>query len=309
MLRNEHQRKAVVVDANGRFGEPDVPRLTAWARRGRQTSVATSSYEATRVDGWFAGRDLWPAGSPSQLALIADLEARFPPLQDPTTGTRVGIGVATGCDDVFITTDPDLVERERLLPLLRSPDTTTGSVDWSGRFLVNPWNGSGLVDLERYPRLAEYLNEHGHRLRARHIAKQRTATWFRTIDRVDHRLTERPKLVLPDMKAAAHPVLDEGGFYPHHNLYYVVSDVWDPEVLGGLLLSDIANLFVGAYCVRMRGGTYRFQAQYLRRIRVPDPQSISPRTARALARAFDARDREQATGIAAEAYGLPVTPG
>ncbi|MGI8632679.1 MAG: Eco57I restriction-modification methylase domain-containing protein [Solirubrobacterales bacterium] len=309
VLRNERQRKAVVVDANRSFGESDVSRLTTWARRGRRASVTTPSYEATRVKGWFAGRDLWPAGSPSQLALIAELEARFPPLQDPATGTRVGIGVATGCDDVFITTAPDLVEDDRLLPLLQAPDTTTGSVEWSGRYLVNPWNGSGLVDLERYPRLAEYLHGNGHRLRARHIAKQRPATWYRTIDRVDHRLRERPKLVLPDMKGAAHPVLDEGRFYPHHNLYYVVSEAWDPEVLGGLLLSDIANLFVGAYCVRMRGGTYRFQAQYLRRIRVPDPRSINRRTARALARAFEARDRERATGIAAEVYGLPAIPG
>jgi hypothetical protein len=304
VLRNEQQRKAVVVDANGGFGESQAPRLSAWARSGRRKNVATASYEATRVDGWFSGRDLWPAGSPSQLALIADLEARFPPLQDPTTGTRVGIGIATGCDDVFITTDPDLVEDDRLLPLLQAPDTTTGSVDWSGRYLVNPWNGSGLADLDRYPQLAEYLHDNGRRLKARHVAKQRPATWYRTIDRVDHGLTDRPKLVLPDMKAAAHPVLDEGGFYPHHNLYYVVSDVWNLEVLGGLLLSDIANLFVGAYCVRMRGGTYRFQAQYLRRIRVPDPRSIKRSEGRALAAAFVARDAEAASGIARRIYGI-----
>jgi len=177
-------------------------------------------------------------------------------------------------------------------------------VNWSGRYLVNPWNGSGLVDLDLYPQLAEYLHEHGDRLRARHIAKHRPATWYRTIDRVDHALTDRPKLVLPDMKAAAHPVLDEGGFYPHHNLYYVVSDVWDPEVLGGLLLSDVANLFVGAYCVRMRGGTYRFQAQYLRRIRVPSPASIKAGDRRSLTAAFHSRDVEQATAVAARIYGV-----
>jgi hypothetical protein len=309
VLKNAGQREALVVDAKSGFGEADAPRLSAWARRGQRTNVATASYEATRVEGWFTGRDLWPAGSPSELALIADLEARFPPLQDAATGTRVGIGVATGCDDVFITTDPNLVEGDRLLPLLRASDTTSGSVDWSGRFLVDPWNGSGLVDLAEYPRLSEYLHHNGHRLRARHVAKQHPATWYRTIDRVDHALTDRPKLVLPDMKAAAHPVLDEGAFYPHHNLYYVVSDVWDLEVLGGLLLSDIANLFVGAYCVKMRGGTYRFQAQYLRRIRVPDPRSIARRMARSLAQAFRDRDRERATGAAAEAYGLRAAIG
>jgi adenine-specific DNA-methyltransferase len=155
-----------------------------------------------------------------------------------------------------------------------------------------------------YPRLGAYLDDNQYRLRGRHIAQQRPATWYRTIDRVHQDLTARPKLLIPDIKAAAHPVLDEGGYYPHHNLYYVVSDVWDLEVLGGLLLSDIANLFVGAYCVKMRGGTYRFQAQYLRRIRVPDPRSINRRDARSLARAFAARDRHESTGIAAKLYGL-----
>ena len=304
VLRNAPQGKAVVVDAKAAFDESDAPGLTAWAKRGRRKVIAEPSYEATRVDGWFGGRDLWPAGSPSQLALIADLEARFPPLQDPATGTRVGIGVATGCDEVFITDDTDLVESDRLLPLLQANDIADGSAAWSGSYLVNPWNGSGLVDLDRYPRLAAYLDDNQRRLRRRHIAQVRPATWYRTIDRVHQDLTGRPKLLIPDIKAAAHPVLDEGGHYPHHNLYYVVSDTWDLEVLGGLLLSDIANLFVGAYCVKMRGGTYRFQAQYLRRIRVPDPRSIKARDRRALAAAFDERDVERATSVAQKLYGI-----
>ena len=99
-------------------------------------------------------------------------------------------------------------------------------------------------------------------------------------------------------------MLDKGGFYPHHNLYYVVSDKWDLEVLGGLLLSDIANLFVGAYCVKMRGGTYRFQAQYLRKIRVPKPDAIDAPTAAVLAHAFRNRDRAAATDAAAALYGI-----
>jgi hypothetical protein len=115
-------------------------------------------------------------------------------------------------------------------------------------------------------------------------------------------------LVLPDLKAASHPVLDDGRYYPHHNLYYVVSDSWDLEVLGGLLLSDVANLFVGAYCVKMRGGCYRFQAQYMRRIRVPDPKAVPNRIRRSLADAFLTRDVERATAAARRAYGLEHLP-
>lgn len=102
--------------------------------------------------------------------------------------------------------------------------------------------------------------------------------------------------------------MDYGNAYPHHNLYFVVSDAWDLEVLGGLLLSDVANLFVGTYCVKMRGGCYRFQAQYLRRIRVPDPESISSSHRRGLSAAFAERDGEAATHIALQLYGLDGLP-
>ena len=50
--------------------------------------------------------------------------------------------------------------------------------------------------------------------------------------------------------------------------------MWDLEVLGGLLISAIGQFFVESYGVRMRGGYFRFQAQYLRRIRVPDPKTL-----------------------------------
>ncbi len=236
------------------------------------------SVEASRLDSWFDGRDLWPTGSPAQLALVAELEAKFPPLEDPRTGTRVGIGVATGCDDVYITKDPDLVESDRLLPLLQAGDITDGHASWSGGYLVNPWDDDGLVDLARYPRLRDVPD---HRRRSApgpaHGPEESWAVVPHHRPRAC-RTASRPKLVLPDIKAASHPVLDDGRYYPHHNLYFVVSDQWDLEVLGGLLLSDVANLFVGAYCVKMRGGCYRFQAQYVRRIRVPDRVDISARS-------------------------------
>lgn len=307
VLRNHEQATASVVGTTGAFGASEAAHLSSWVRGGGRRKTQSTSYEASRVERWFTGSDLWPSGSPAQLELIADLESRFPPLQHSGDSTRVGVGVATGCDEVFITTDPNLVESDRLLPLLQAGDTTDGSVDWSGHYLVDPWADTGLVDLARYPRLARYLHDHEGRLRGRHVAKQRHAAWYRTIDRVDHRLTGRAKLVLPDMKAAAHPVLDPGQFYPHHNLYFVVSDGWDLEALGGLLLSEVANLFVGAYCVRMRGGTYRFQAQYLRRIRVPMSDALSSADRRGLAQAFGDRDAQAATTLASKVYGLSAS--
>ena len=73
-------------------------------------------------------------------------------------------------------------------------------------------------------------------------------------------------------------------------------------MLGALLLSDFGQFFVESYGVRMRGGYLRFQAQYLRRIRVPDPDNISVAQAHALRAAFRTRDIKAATQIASDLY-------
>ena len=304
VLRNGPQGPANVVTTTDGFDANDGRTLTRWLADCRGVAPGGSRFDAALLDRWFGGSGHWPSGPPGALELISDLEKRFDPLEDWRTGTRIGIGVATGCDDAFVVEDAPEIERCRLLPMLTAQDIASGSPRWSGRFLVNPWEEGRLVDLEEYPGLASYLQRHGDRIRQRYVARNRPGSWYRTIDRVDPSLQARPKLVLPDLKSTAHPVLDTGEFYPHHNLYYVVSDKWDLEVLGGLLLSDIANLFVGAYCVKMRGGTYRFQAQYLRKIRVPAPDSIDAVDASALAQAFKSRDRATATHVAAALYGI-----
>ena len=81
----------------------------------------------------------------------------------------------------------------------------------------------------------------------------------------------------------------EGGkLYPHHNLYFITSDGWNLHALQAVLLSGIARLFVSIYSTRMRGGYLRFQAQYLRRIRLPRWQDVDAKLQKEL---FDAAKR------------------
>lgn len=308
IIRNGRQGPAVAADTTQGFGASEAQEFVAWVRS-QEIRVEKPTYHAARLPHWFGGEASWPAASPARLAMLEDLSDRFRPLEDETTGTRVGIGVATGADKVFVTRDKGLVEADRLLPLAMVKDTTRGVLDWGGTYLVNPWGSEGeLVDLARYPRLAAYLARHAGELKKRYVAVKQPDRWYKTIDKVDHRLTGRAKLLLPDMKTTIHPVLDPGGMYPHHNLYYIVSNVWDLRVLGGLLLSNVAQAFVEAYAVKMRGGTLRFQAQYLRRIRVPDPAELDTEVSAALATAFDRRDVRAATEAALLAYGLTELP-
>jgi adenine-specific DNA-methyltransferase len=311
ILRRAQQGPAVVADTTRSFGPGDAVSVLAWISRQNACPVADDRFEIARLPHWFDGTGSWPAGSPSRLGLIEDLNDRFPLLADGATRTRVGIGVATGADGVFVTGDADVdIEPGRLLPLSMVSDVSSGTLAWSRHYLVNPWDSAGrLVDLDCHPRLRAYFGRHADTLTRRHIAGKRPAHWYRTIDKVDHRLTARPKLLLPDLKLTIHPVLDEGGLYPHHNLYYIVSDVWDLRVLGGLLLSRVAQAFIEAYAVRMRGGTLRCQAQYLRRIRVPRPETISAEDRAMLADAFDRRDAPAATEVALRVYGIDDPSG
>ncbi|MGA5701454.1 Eco57I restriction-modification methylase domain-containing protein [Peterkaempfera bronchialis] len=309
VISNAAQGAAVAADTTKQFGPQEAEDFRAWVGASQQSRVSTPAYHAARLPHWFTGADSWPAASPARLALLEDLSDRFEPLESASTGTRVGIGVATGADKVFITHDRDLVEADRLLPLAMVRDTGSGSIHWGGAHLVNPWDASGnLVDLANYPRLTAYFRKHSGPLRKRYVAAKQPLRWYKTIDKVDHQLTRKPKLLLPDMKLTIHPVLDPGGLYPHHNLYFIVSEAWDLRVLGGLLLSKVAEAFVEAYAVKMRGGTLRFQAQYLRKIRVPAPSGIPEDIRVALADAFDRRDVQAATQAALRAYGLQELP-
>lgn len=99
-------------------------------------------------------------------------------------------------------------------------------------------------------------------------------------------------------------VFDDGRLYPHHNLYFVVSDQWDLRALQAVLLSNVARLFVETYSTKMRGGYLCFQAQYLRRIRVPRWENVSANVRERLIVAALALDFEACDEAAAELYSL-----
>ena len=304
ILRRAKQGRTVVARTRAAIEAIDMDALTSVVRAAAKGEAFTSSdgFSAAPIDGWFSGVAPWPCGSPKRLALLRRLETQFAPLESERHQIRVGIGVATGCDDVFITKDPTIVEHSRLLPLAMAMDIAPGRLQWSGHYLIDPWDREGLVKSKDYPRLQAYFAHHRDALSRRHTAQKNPQSWYRTIDRVNHSLLTKPKLYIHDITDRFNPVLDFGTTYPHHNLYFIQSDVWDLEVLGALLLSDMGQLFIDAYGVRMRGGYLRFQAQYLRRVRLPDRNSIMPDHIRQLVRAFRERDRQHATEVAHQLY-------
>lgn len=250
------------------------------------------------------GAEPWLLESADQMALIRRLEGNFPLLED--VGCKVGIGVATGADKAFIGDLKALdVEPDRKLPLVTTKDIMTGEVHWCGQGVINPFAESGgLVDLAEYPRLRRYLEARREAIAGRHCAQKAPAKWYRTIDRITPALAARPKLLIPDIKGEAHIVFEGGELYPHHNLYYVTSDEWDLRALQAVLLSAVTRLFVATYSTKMRGGFLRFQAQYLRRIRIPHWVHVSELLRQELAEAAVKRDVQACNQAVFKLYGL-----
>lgn len=264
------------------------------AERGMRTG---STSEVQEFVDWYPKGEPWVAITRSAHDTLRRLDC-WPTLEESAPGTRVGIGVATGADAVFVlpVVDPE-IEADRQLPLVMVADVDNDAITWSGHVLINPFNdeeAGGLVDLDRYPGLRRYLQLHRERLAGRHVARQRPDNWYRTIDRVWASFRSRPKLIIPDIQPpdATTIGLDEGRFYPHHNVYTVVSDGWDLRVLKAILRSRMVREQVRAYSVQMRGGGLRWQAQTLRRIRVPAQGLLSKAVATRLARLSDGPDVE-----------------
>jgi len=307
---------AITVISTGKQGPATVAKLHPGAEsadRGQLldrlgAAKSDSFLRSARLHQWFRGAEPWPCSSPERLAVLRQIEASCIPLETEETETRVGIGVATGADRIFIPKEVPDVEQDRLLPLAMGDDLAGPRVNWSGSYLINPWTEDGLVELNRFPKTHAYLLPHLETLRGRHTAKDHPAKWHKTIDRVNLSLVRERKLYIADIRGRLEPALDKGETYPHHNIYWITSKKWDLPVLGGLLMSDVGEFFVRCYGVRMRGGYFRFQAQYLRRIRVPHPDSIPASIQEQLARAFTDFDRARATALAHTLYGINALP-
>ncbi len=279
------------------------PKECDYVRRKKTNGVVTYH----RYDEWFKGEQRWSIESPDHLALLRRLEAAGIALGDSASGCRVGIGVATGADKVFIVDrDTNEIEHNLLMPLVTTKDIASGSVRWQKQCVINPFVGdtTELIDFKRFPKARSYFLRHRARLQGRNVAKRDQERWYRTIDRIYPYLQKLPKLLIPDIKADNLIVYEPGKLYPHHNLYYVASEQWDLQALRTILRSSIGKFFVWMYGVKMRGDFLRFQAQYLRRICIPHFKSVSKRAIKKLLSVDESTDQSEIDCVVADVYGL-----
>ncbi len=223
-------------------------------------------------------------------------------------GFLVGIGVATGADSIFIAKDlPSKVEKELLLPALNARDMSGNRLHWSGQYLLNPYRPNGdLINLEDYPQAAAYLLSHREALQKRHVAKKNPGKWYKTIDRIVPALKDSPKVLLPDISGNQLIFVDDGQFYPQHNLYYITGgSLRQLQLLSAMLMSDYVKNQLLSITNCMNGGYPRWQSQYLRKLVMPDVNTIEASLAERLLDAYQAFDMARLNDTMADIVSVP----
>ncbi len=251
------------------------------------------------------GEKPWLLGSSDELALIQKLEKKFPLLE--STGNKVFIGAATGANKIYII-DADTVssniEEHRVLPVITANELKSGSIKWCEKYLINTYDNNGVINLDEYPKLSKYLNSHKNELCKRHVAQKDKSKWFKTIDRVYEDRAKKKKLLIPDISSDPIVLYDSGKYHPNNSIYYICSDEWDLHALRVVLLSNITKLFISTYSTKIAKGYLRFQAQHLRKIRVPNWNNMDKNLKERLIKAGKGSNIDGFTDLACEVYKL-----
>ena len=86
----------------------------------------------------------------------------------------------------------------------------------------------------------------------------------------------KPKILLPDMSGNTFVFVDDGNFYPLHNIYYITgSSSIKLRLLAAFLMSDFVRKQLSSVTNHMNGGFSRWQSQHLRKLRLPNLNSIA----------------------------------
>jgi hypothetical protein len=267
--------------------------------RREAVAITQSRSVVSEFQDWYPGGAPWISTCADERERLASFARDLVLLEESAPGTKVGIGIATGADRVFILPGFTAeIEWDRQLPLALAKDITNHQLNWSGHVLVDPYDPDGtgeLVDLRRFPLLDAYFDQHQKVLKGRHTAQRQPRAWYRTIDRVSPGLRSTPKLLIPDIQNPAATTIgfDEGKYYPHHNLYWVTSKQWDLRALKTILRSSIVIAQVKAHSVQMRGGSIRWQAQTLRKLRIPALDTLTGSVVDDLVRVSTSADQSE----------------
>ena len=232
----------------------------------------------------------WCLETPRVLALMQKIRGAGKPLGEYVNG-RFYYGIKTGLNKAFVI-DADTRERliaedpaskELIRPWLRGRDIRKWKIEWAGLYIINipstankkwPWSDAKTEDAARqifektYPAIHRNLSRWEKRLKKR---DDQGKFWWELRSCAYYSYFEKPKIVYPDISQFPKFTWDESKSYLGNTAYIMpLDEIW----LVGLLNSKLMNWFYSHISPTIRGGFFRFIAQYMKQIPIVPASEI-----------------------------------
>lgn len=200
---------------------------------------------------------------------------------------KVRVGIKTTADNIFIRNDWATInnspEKALLKPLISQDNIDKWSLSDKEHLevLYTHFDDSGtrkVIDLEKYPKAATYLNEHREQLASRDYIIRAKRKWYEIWVPQNPSSWGLPKLVFPDISEVPRFYFDVEGFIVNGNCYWIaVTDKKQVDLLR--LIQGVANSDVVLryhellFNNKLYSGKFRFLTQYVENYPVPDINS------------------------------------
>jgi len=244
--------------------------ITATRSSANETSLSTIAVSSSRNDQtveWNVDSDLLPFdGSPGSPWILAPGEVRTAfdairksgiPLAESPIG-RPLLGVKTGCNEAFLTTDDAPVEQSLLRPVIRGEQVRQWSLPEIRERIIWTHDESGPLKVLP-PLAAKWLSQWRRDLEQRADGRGRHRWWM--LFRTEAAASVRPRVVWSDIgKVPKAVVLPRGNDAIPLNTCYVARcrDEIDAHVLAVILNSRLAASWLALLAEPARGGYLRF---------------------------------------------------
>lgn len=220
-------------------------------------------------------------------------------------GCDVRVGPALGNDAAFVIDGKATVEQGRLARFLGPHEIgLDDKVRWSGRRVAIVHDADGLVDLAKYPKLANHLRQFREQLEKRSCVSACPDRWYRTIDRITRTTWRQPKLLVPELARAPRIALDTTGVIPSHGIYAIMPGTWPIAVLHAVLSAGVLGATLHATAPKVNSQCLRSYKKFLVRIPLPKWEALPKDMRTALEEAVERGAWLAANETIAELYGV-----
>ena len=217
--------------------------------------------------------DVWEFSIGTKELLLQKIKKNKPSLYDICDGIIQGI--ATGKDSVFLVQQDTIraynLEKELLHPFLKGKDISPYFINWSGFYVIYPYDSNGKVIDEKklqmlYPNTYTYLESQREQLKGRGYFDRSTKLWFELWNQRKPSKFEGEKLVTLDNASKNSFALDTESYFGTTTVYNI--KITDPrystKYVLAILNSKVLDFYHKAKSIPQANGFYRYQAIFIK---------------------------------------------